>query len=454
MGELVAEISKLREAVESLSERLVERDARIAELEALLGESRRSSKRQAAPFSKGEPKAEPKTPGRKPGSGHGRHGHRFAPVGPIDREVEVRLAGCCPDCGGELQLCRTADQFQVDLHVMTPVTTRFNIEIGKCVSCNRRVQAHHPDQTSSALGAASSHVGPCAKAFAIWLHYSLGLSFAKSKAVLSRLGVDVTSGAISQAAGSIGDSLEESFEEIVSKLNSSRAITADETGWKVGGRGAWLWDAATKDATAYWVADGRGFSEATQVINPDYSGTLVRDGWAVYKNFENATHQTCIAHLLRRCNELEKDLPSWAVGAPRQAKAILKQALAARRLPKAGRLAAIEDLSERIELLHEDAWAHPECRKLVNHLYNERHALFTFLQKPSVDATNYKAEQAIRPAVVNRKVWGGNRTWKGAKTQGRIMSVVRTATQRGIDPVDYLVRLARSPDPATVSLFA
>ena len=24
-------------------------------------------------------------------------------------------------------------------------------------------------------------------------------------------------------------------------------------------------------------------------------------------------------------------------------------------------------------------------------------------------------EQAIRPAVVNRKVWGGNRTWIGAQ---------------------------------------
>jgi hypothetical protein len=26
---------------------------------------------------------------------------------------------------------------------------------------------------------------------------------------------------------------------------------------------------------------------------------------------------------------------------------------------------------------------------------------------PGIDATNHKAEQAIRPAVVNRKVWGG-----------------------------------------------
>ena len=55
--------------------------------------------------------------------------------------------------------------------------------------------------------------------------------------------------------------------------------------------------------------------------------------------------------------------------------------------------------------------------------------------------------------MVNRKVWGGNRTWRGATTQGRIMSALRTAVQRGIDPIEFLVQLARAPDPATASLF-
>ena len=47
---------------------------------------------------------------------------------------------------------------------------------------------------------------------------------------------------------------------------------------------------------------------------------------------------------------------------------------------------------------------HDECRKLVAHLATEHHALFRFLTHPGLDATNWRAEQAIRPAVVNRKV--------------------------------------------------
>jgi transposase len=82
----------------------------------------------------------------------------------------------------------------------------------------------------------------------------------------------------------------------------------------------------------------------------------------------------------------------------------------------------------------------------VKHLGNERHALLTFLADPAVDATNWRGEQAIRPAVVNRKVWGGNRSDRGAATQSRVMTYFRTAVQQGLDPIAGLVALARAPD--------
>jgi transposase len=46
-----------------------------------------------------------------------------------------------------------------------------------------------------------------------------------------------------------------------------------------------------------------------------------------------------------------------------------------------------------------------------------------------VQATNWRAEQAIRPAVITRKGWGGNRTWAGAGTWQALASVLRTASQ-------------------------
>jgi transposase len=93
-----------------------------------------------------------------------------------------------------------------------------------------------------------------------------------------------------------------------------------------------------------------------------------------------------------------------------------------------------------------------ENRKLIKHLRNQRPALFTFLRDPSVPATNWWGEQAIRPAVVTRKVWGGNRTALGAGTQQTIASFLRTSHQQGVDPCPMIEDLLRSPVAALAPL--
>ena len=77
--------------------------------------------------------------------------------------------------------------------------------------------------------------------------------------------------------------------------------------------------------------------------------------------------------------------------------------------------------------------------------------MFTFLTIDGVDATNWRGEQGVRPAVVNRKVWGGNRSDRGAETQGRVMTFLRTAHQQGVDAIELLVDLARAPTPGVVA---
>ncbi len=136
----------------------------------------------------------------------------------------------------------------------------------------------------------------------------------------------------------------------------------------------------------------------------------------------------------RHCDELLTDLPASARSTPRRVRDLLTEALDARELDAKPRRAVVADLAEHVELLHADPHPNDECRKLVAHLYAEREGLFTFLLHDGVDATNWRAEQAIRPAVVNRKTSGGNRTWRGAKTQGRVMSLLRTASQQAHVP--------------------
>jgi transposase len=69
---------------------------------------------------------------------------------------------------------------------------------------------------------------------------------------------------------------------------------------------------------------------------------------------------------------------------------------------------------------------------------------FTFLTDAAVEATNWQAEQAIRPAVVDRKVWGGNRTEAGAQAQGVLTSVLRTCKRQAKQAVDFVSQTLRA----------
>jgi transposase len=86
-------------------------------------------------------------------------------------------------------------------------------------------------------------------------------------------------------------------------------------------------------------------------------------------------------------------------------------------------------------------------RRLAQHLLKHSMRWFWFLIDPTIDETNYRAEQALRPAVVNREVWGGNRTWVGAWAQGGLTSLLVTLRQRGHDALGRLSTVRRSALP-------
>jgi transposase len=430
-----------------------------AQLRASLSAAQRAARRQAGPFSKGAPNPNPKRPGRKPGDNYGTKARRPIPKH-IDETYEV-LFGSCPGCGSaDVAETSVADQYEEELPEGRPRVRRFRVHIGRCRECRTRVQGHHPLQTSGALGAAGVHLGPRALIMAADLSKHVGISLGKVCAILRRtFFLSISRGGLSQALARVGRTLALTYDASIDHVQRSSLVAVDETGWRVAGQLWWLWVFVTPQITVYRIMQGRGFEQACQVLPSDFSGTLLRDGWAPYRHFQCATHQTCIGgHLIRRCQEILQTAKQGAARFPHAVLRILQRSLHLRDRwrehppsPR-GRATHVGIITAAMDRFLDWKPTDEENSKLVKHLRNERKALFTFLRDPAVPASNWWAEQAVRPAVVTRKIWGGNRTARGAITQQRIASYFRSADQQGVDAYPLLELALRSPAPMVVPL--
>ena len=149
-------VEDLAEEIDSLrkqNEKLVAENERLRkELE----ESLRRLKRQAAPFSRGKRKKKPKCPGRKSGAEYGKQVNRLIPDH-VDEQVSVPLPKQC-ECGGAAIYDETQPQYQEDI-VRKTVVRRFDVQIGHCTCCGRRIQAGIPCRLPMSRDSANGREG-------------------------------------------------------------------------------------------------------------------------------------------------------------------------------------------------------------------------------------------------------------------------------------------------------
>jgi len=449
--QLLGIIAEKDRQIAKLQARVTQLEAHLAQLEQLLEKATRGNKRQAAPFSKGPPKQQSKKPGRRAGKQYGPKAHRPLPEQEPDEIIDVPLPEQCPDCGGDAQEDHVDQQFQVEIP-RQPIVRRFDIHVGRCCRCGRRIQARHPLQTSKATGAAASQLGPDLQALIAMMKDKYGLSYGDIQGLLDEaFGISVSRGGAAQVVLRVAERHEPAYEAIQKIVRRSDVVYPDETGWKIAGWLQWLWVFVTPTATLCVIRPSRGRDVPEAVLGADYDGRMIHDGWSPYDFFEQATHQQCLEHLLRRARALLERATRGAVRFPRNVKAFLSDALALRDRRHGGTisphgLAVVRGrLEKRLHRLLEWNLSHNGNRKFQNHLARHSHEILTFLYEPDIEATNWPAEQAIRPLVVNRKVFGGNRTPAGGHAQEVLGSVFATLTKRTVDTLSFVSRVIRSP---------
>jgi transposase len=449
---------RARRRIEQLEKENQQFQEEIKRLRKELETAQRASRRQAAPFSRGLPKRHPKTPGRKSGAAYGPH-HRRPIPDRVDEEIPVSAPAQCPTCGGPLTVERVEWQYQEEIVRRTWVR-RFHVPVCRCGQCDQRVQGRHPLQTSDALGAAAVQVGPETVTLGVLLNKSLGLPHADAAAILQQgFGLRMSRSGICRAIQRVARKAEATWHALRDAARRSALAHMDETGWKVEAQLRWLWAVVTEQVTFCEILPGRGFAAAAGILGAEYAGWLIHDGWAVYYKFLKAAHQSCVAHLIRRCRDMAAVATPSAARFPLAVKQVLEEGLAlrdrylAQQISLRGLWTATGRLEAKLDRLLGRTYREPANRRLAKHLRHERPYLFTFLYCPGlVDATNNLAERVMRMLVVIRKNWGGNRTGKGARAQAILTSVLCTARQQDKDVFELLTDLLRSRQPKLLDI--
>jgi hypothetical protein len=234
------------------------------------------------------------------------------------------------------------------------------------------------------------------------------------------------------------EAVQSDYDAILNKIRSAPILYVDETGIHVQGEKHWIWTFTTPSETFFVIRKSRGTKVLIEVLTRRFRGIIVCDGWRPYARFTKRL-QRCWAHLLRESKDIaekfEEAIPLH--NALKELYEILTEALENDPSPEVRK--TLWNLA-REALRH---WIMKEysiekVRKFIGKINNGFEYWFTFIINPGVEPTNNRAERALRPNVVLRKILGTLRNEKGTSIHERIMTTLATWGQNGLNCLQML----------------
>jgi transposase len=464
------QIAQLQGTITQLTGTVAQQADRILELQRRLGAD---SSNSSTPPSSDKPWAKPvrkrssrTRSGRKPGKQPGESGSSRSLIDNPSHTVALAPPDCC-GCWGSLEgVAATGVQRRqvVDIPAPAPLVVTEYQRISKaCPGCGTLTEASWespeiPQAHAQIVAAAGSpvRIGPniCAQAALLTCaHY---LPVGRARDVLGALSAtDVSTGWLAGIRGRAARRLEAQFVDHMQKLLASAPVLhADETPGRANGALSYVHVACTEYLTLMHVGDRSAATIDAGGVLPEYSGVLVRDGYAGYTHLP-AVHAWCAAHLLRdlrSISDADPDHQQWATAMA----GVLTDAHHAAISARAGDKEALDpEVFAQIRNHYLGAIAHgndenrsrntelaAKARTLITRFSRYQDMILRFATDLSVPFTNNEAERTLRPVKIQQRTSGGAwRTLQGLTDFAVVASYLDTATKWGINKLDALNQL-------------
>jgi transposase len=299
-------------------------------------------------------------------------------------------------------------------------------------------------------------IGPETLARAALLTCAHYLPVGRARDLLEALtAIDVSTGFLAGIRGRAARRLEKTFlGHMRALLISAPVLHVDETPGRAAGSLSYVHVACTEYLTLTHVGDRSAATIDAGGVLTEFTGVLVRDGYAGYEHL-TAVHAWCAAHILRDLRAISDADPDGQLWALAMATTLLDANRAAHQARERGADRLEEATLRKIRnhylgaLARGDTDNHGEhttladkARTLIARFRRYEDMILRFATDLSVPFTNNEAERSCRPVKVQQRTSGGAwRTLQGLTDFAIVQSYLDTATKWGHDKLDALHQL-------------
>ena len=266
--------------------------------------------------------------------------------------------------------------------------------------------------------------------------------------------VPATAMSFDRMAARLGDPI---YEDLKEKLRASMAVHADETHWRQDGINHHVWYGGNNDLAFFHIDRHRSSEVATSIFGKHFDGILHTDGYAAYNAVGAFRRQSCLAHLIRKAEDLVKQIEqvkhkdNKATQFLEQIIGLFKNACHLRKTIKQYPNSYKKQYYSKLKKICSNKLKNKDVEAFRQRLLDskrEHDRLFTFMDYADIQPTNNQAEQSLRNLVIFRKICFGTRSEEGSHSHSVLPSLLLTAKRQDVHPLSFFNTLFSS-DTAT-----